>query len=262
MKKQTLQRNNLEKKETNSKNKYLKKYILWFLFIVLIQHITWFGSLYIIEKNKNGFFKTIIRIKEDGNEETNNYWVKILNLNINGSSGFPSWEFSKYFIYIYIISCWWWFLIAPYLIYKYLDKKIIFQLFISYFIILAISLILFFVFPVQMLDKFLFKENKSFVDFLIQNLYKYDCLHFNYLPSFHVSLSFLCYIGFRQKNKKKIPKILNYGQLFCAILVFISTFVLKQHYIMDGIIAIILVETTFFLVGKKMNNIKKDYQLR
>ncbi len=31
---------------------------------------------------------------------------------------------------------------------------------------------------------------------------------------------------------------------------------------MDGIIAIILVETTFFLVGKKMNNIKKDYQLR
>ncbi|MGL9687562.1 MAG: hypothetical protein ACQBVK_02105 [Candidatus Phytoplasma sp. TWB_XP] len=60
MEKQTLQRNNLEKKETNSKNKYFKKYILWFLFIVLIQHITWFGSLYIISGD-NYIFKFIIK---------------------------------------------------------------------------------------------------------------------------------------------------------------------------------------------------------
>ncbi|MGL9687563.1 MAG: phosphatase PAP2 family protein [Candidatus Phytoplasma sp. TWB_XP] len=158
-------------------------------------------------------------------------------------------------------SClWWWFFIAPYLIYKYLDKKIIFQLLISYFIILTISLIFFFVFPVQMLKDFQFKfdNNKNFIDYSIKKLYENDYQRLNNLPSFHVSLSWLCYVGFRQKNEK-IPKILNYGQLIFVILVFISTFVLKQHYIMDGIIAIILVETTFFLVGKKMNNIKKDY---
>ena len=75
----------------------------------------------------------------------------------------------------------------------------------------------------------------------------------NLFPSIHCLVSWFCYIGIR--HQKKIPVWYQRFSLVFAILVFISTQVTKQHYIIDVFCGIILSEVCY-LIGRKMKQRK------
>lgn len=65
----------------------------------------------------------------------------------------------------------------------------------------------------------------------------------NLLPSIHCYVSWLCWRGL--KGAKEIPKKYQNFSLVFAILIIISTQVLKQHYIVDAVLAVALVEISW-----------------
>ncbi|WP_161598042.1 phosphatase PAP2 family protein [Italian clover phyllody phytoplasma] len=94
------------------------------------------------------------------------------------------------------------------------------------------------------------EENKNFLNKIIIFLYRMEYKRNLLLPSIHCSNSWFCFIVFRGENKKNFLKQIVFIQFFLAILVYFSTFLLRQHYILDGIVAIILVELICFIVKK------------
>lgn len=72
---------------------------------------------------------------------------------------------------------------------------------------------------------------------------------YNLFPSIHCLVSWFCYIGVR--GNQKISKYYRCFILIFALLVFVSTLTLKQHYIIDVISAVILAEFMYRINQKK-----------
>lgn len=79
---------------------------------------------------------------------------------------------------------------------------------------------------------------------LLQHIYIVDSAT-NLFPSIHCLVSWFCYIGIR--GKKNISKTYRIFSCIFALMVCISTQVIKQHYIIDVIAAIIIAEGTFYI---------------
>lgn len=75
----------------------------------------------------------------------------------------------------------------------------------------------------------------------------------NLFPSIHCYVSWMCWKGVA--GSEKIPKWYQRFSLIFAVLVIISTQVLKQHYIVDAVAALILVELfwRFYQKGQRHN---------
>ena len=75
----------------------------------------------------------------------------------------------------------------------------------------------------------------------------------NLFPSIHCYVSWLCWKGVA--GSEKIPKRYQKFSLIFAVLIIISTQVLKQHYIVDAVAALILVELfwRFYQKGQRHN---------
>ena len=75
----------------------------------------------------------------------------------------------------------------------------------------------------------------------------------NLLPSIHCYVSWMCWKGVA--GSEKIPKRYQKFSLIFAVLIIISTQVLKQHYIVDAVAALILVELfwRFYQKGQRHN---------
>ena len=75
----------------------------------------------------------------------------------------------------------------------------------------------------------------------------------NLLPSIHCYVSWMCWKGVA--GSEKVPKWYQTFSLIFAVLIIISTQVLKQHYIVDAVAALILVEFfwRFYQKGKRHN---------
>ena len=71
----------------------------------------------------------------------------------------------------------------------------------------------------------------------------------NLFPSIHCYASWLCYRGLN--GAKEIPKWYQNFSLVFAVLVIISTQVLKQHYVVDAVAGIALVEIAWRFYNKK-----------
>ena len=71
----------------------------------------------------------------------------------------------------------------------------------------------------------------------------------NLFPSIHCYVSWLCYRGLN--GAKEIPKWYQNFSLVFAVLVIISTQVLKQHYVVDAVAGIALVEIAWRFYNKK-----------
>lgn len=71
----------------------------------------------------------------------------------------------------------------------------------------------------------------------------------NLLPSIHCYVSWLCWRGL--KGAREIPAWYQRFSLVFAVLIIISTQVLKQHYIVDAIAAVILVEAAWRFFAKE-----------
>ncbi len=220
----------------------LKKFILGGLFLIIAYQLVYFISSEIIYKTD--FFKEFTC--KIVNEKTKN----ILDLGIK----IEYHSFYSLMIIVYFGSFAWWACITPYLIYKYLDKKAITQLFFSSLLFLLVAMVIFFLLPLNIEEadqwKKLIENDKNFLNKMIIFLYRIENKRNLLLPSIHVSNSWFCFIVFRGENKKKFPKSIVFIQFFLAILVYFSTFLLRQHYILDGIVAIILVELIYFIVKK------------
>lgn len=71
----------------------------------------------------------------------------------------------------------------------------------------------------------------------------------NLFPSMHCQISWYCFLAV--KGQKKISKWYQYVSLVIAILVCISTVVIRQHYFLDIVAGIAIAEITYRLAMKK-----------
>lgn len=71
----------------------------------------------------------------------------------------------------------------------------------------------------------------------------------NLFPSMHCLISWYCYLGV--KGQSAIPKWYQIFSCIFAILVCVSTLVIKQHYIADVISGVLIAELTYRIVMKK-----------
>jgi membrane-associated phospholipid phosphatase len=80
---------------------------------------------------------------------------------------------------------------------------------------------------------------------MLRLIYKLDggSEPFNLFPSIHCYVSWLSYRGL--KGAKEIPAWYQKGALVMALLVIISTQVLKQHYLIDAVAAVTMVEVAW-----------------
>lgn len=83
---------------------------------------------------------------------------------------------------------------------------------------------------------------------LLQFLYMVD-QPTNLFPSIHCLVSWFCFIGIR--GQKAIPKWYRVFSCIFAILVFISTQVTKQHYIVDVLGGVILAEVLYYVTNHR-----------
>lgn len=82
----------------------------------------------------------------------------------------------------------------------------------------------------------------------------------NLLPSIHCYVSWLCWRGL--KGAKQIPKWYQNFSLVFAVLIIVSTQVLKQHYIVDAIAGVALVEIAwrFFQGGDRQLGVQNFFE--
>lgn len=79
---------------------------------------------------------------------------------------------------------------------------------------------------------------------MLRVIYEVDAAT-NLFPSIHCLVSWFCYMGLR--GQKKVPGAYRAFSCLAAILVFISTQVTKQHYLIDIIGAIVIAEGCWYL---------------
>ena len=70
----------------------------------------------------------------------------------------------------------------------------------------------------------------------------------NLFPSIHCIVSWMCFVGIRES--KKVPLWYKIASCIIALLVVVSTQVLKQHYIIDAIAGIALIEVLYYVNQK------------
>ncbi len=149
-----------------------------------------------------------------------------------------------WFIYFYIS---WYILIflIPYLV-SFYDKKVFYKYITMITISLFISLIIYLLFPTQMIRYNLDLLTLSFTDRLVALIYKLGST-LACIPSLHVLLASGYAIPL---FKAKIPKWLKYLGVITSFLIVISTLLVKQHIIYDVISAITINIIVWFFVNK------------
>lgn len=105
-----------------------------------------------------------------------------------------------------------------------------------------ICLIFFLAFPTTNIRPVL--EESGFWNWVLSMIYKIDA-PVNLFPSIHCLVSWFCYIGIRRREN--IPKWYRVFSCIFACLVFVSTQVTKQHYIIDVIAGVALAEITYHI---------------
>lgn len=87
----------------------------------------------------------------------------------------------------------------------------------------------------------------SFWEEVLCDIYERDPAN-NLFPSIHCLVSWFCYIGVR--GKKEVPIYLRIFALVFALCVCLSTVTVKQHVIIDGVVAIALCEISYYIYNK------------
>ncbi len=83
---------------------------------------------------------------------------------------------------------------------------------------------------------------------IMENIYDFD-LPYNLFPSIHCLISWLAFIAFRRSDKIDIE--LKVWAFFMASAICISTQMIKQHYIVDVIGAVVIGEMIFAIVNRR-----------
>lgn len=135
------------------------------------------------------------------------------------------------------------------------NKEHFYKFATSIFVSYTLCGIIFIVFPTR-IDRPDITVN-TLSDMVMNYVYSSDT-PVNLFPSMHCLISWFCYIGIR--NCKEIPLIYRLFSLIMAILVCISTVVIKQHFIVDIFAGVIIAELVYYFV-KRSNLWKPVYRL-
>lgn len=153
----------------------------------------------------------------------------------------------KYFIYFYV--SWYFFIfIIPYFIARF-DKKSFKEYYLMMIISLFITLIIYIVFPTEMIRTNLDLIGNGITDKIVLLVYKNGSVN-ACLPSLHVLLS----MGYMMPlfNNNKMPKWLKYLGFISGFGIIISTLFVKQHLIYDLIASIVIVIFAYEISKKKL----------
>ena len=153
------------------------------------------------------------------------------------------------FIYFYII----WYLMlffVPFILYKY-DELNFNKYILTTFIGITVCGIIYFVFPTIIVRESIVVNNVT--TFLIELIYKLDTPALNCLPSMHclISFFFMIYCSLCKPLPIKYKFLIN----IFSILVVISTVLIKQHFIIDVITALIISIIVSFIINKKIKTV-------
>lgn len=177
------------------------------------------------------------------------YWIsKFINSNLyqygltikNIDDKIP---FINWFILPYVLCYPWWYLglIVPLIYNKPKFYRYICVSIIGYFISG-----LFFVFlPTTIVRPEV--EADNFLNFIVKFIYDNDTPT-NLFPSIHCFISWNCYVSIR--GDKNVHFGYRVGYFLMAILVFLSTVFVRQHYVVDIFAAVLLVEIINLIIEK------------
>lgn len=130
-----------------------------------------------------------------------------------------------------------------YLIASRIDKVYFYKFITSIFIAYTVCGIIFVLFPTY-IDRPNIPNTDSLGLYLMNYVFTTDTPN-NLFPSMHCLISWFCFIGIR--GQREIPKWYQWTSCIIAILVFISTLVIKQHFIVDVFAGIVVAELCYYL---------------
>lgn len=146
-----------------------------------------------------------------------------------------------------VFYCFWYiFYLVNYILIAKEGKHKFFQFFMADFIAKTISLFIFIFYPTTMNLRPAF-TGYSIFGFMVQLIYNLDPPT-NLLPSIHCLVSWFCFIGI--SASKKIPRWYKVISFITAMLIILSTLLVKQHVLADAITGVILAEVSY-LIGIK-----------
>ncbi|MBQ8292476.1 MAG: phosphatase PAP2 family protein [Bacilli bacterium] len=184
----------------------------------------------------------------NGNMNSYNIAIDIIDNNI---------PFINWFIIIYI-ACYPWWYVGPLLVLRY-NRKRYYEYLTSAAIGYIIAGIIYIVLPTEIQRPII--ENDSFLNMVVNFIYKMDTPANNLFPSLHCFISWNCYLCIR--GEKEVPTYYKIGYLIFAVLVCASTVLVKQHFFIDIIAGVVLAELTYYIAKKiklpnKLINIEKN----
>lgn len=153
------------------------------------------------------------------------------------------------FIYIYFLCYIFW--VVNYIMMAHLGKESFYKFFVADIMSRFVCLFFYIVLPTTNVRPEV--VGTDFSSQLVRFLYEMD-KPANLFPSIHCLVSWFCYIGIR--GRKEIPKWYQVFSCVVAILVFISTQVTKQHYIVDVVGGVALAEICFWISKRSTLYIK------
>lgn len=155
--------------------------------------------------------------------------------------------FWSWMIIFYVIAYPFWYLF-PLVIFKY-DQKGFYNYIIGTIICCAICFIIFLVFPTTNTRPNIDQEGSIF-DRLVNLIYQADspAMPNNLFPSMHCIISWNIFYVIRRNKRFKLP--IRIGVVTLVVLICLSTQFIKQHYIVDFIMAIIISEGIMFLTTR------------
>lgn len=157
--------------------------------------------------------------------------------------------FVSIFVYFYIG----WYLMlffVPFIFYKH-DELNFNKYILATFISITVCGIIYFCFPTLIIREPIAVNNIT--TFLIDLIYKLDTPALNCLPSMHCLISFLFMIY--STLSKKLPTQYKCFINVFSILVVVSTVLIKQHFIIDVVTALIISIIISVIVNKKIKTV-------
>lgn len=156
------------------------------------------------------------------------------------------------FVFPYIF--WYLYMIIGYILISLKDRKEFMRVLIGQFIGMLISYSIFFIFPTKISRPII--SNEGILNTLINTIYLLD-RPFNCFPSLHVLGTYFI-MRYTKKNNNKY--IYYYTQVVGVLIIF-STVFIKQHFVLDVITSIIMVEVINILI-KRISDEKLEKLLK
>ncbi len=152
--------------------------------------------------------------------------------------------FISHFVYFYYL-----YYILPILflwLLSFDNKEKFYQVFISLLIVVIVCSIIYIIYPVQIIRPEI--KIKGLSSLLVNLVYKVDDKAINCLPSLHCVFS--CGLIYSSLINDKLNIKVKLLSVFLGVMIILSTVFIKQHYIIDGIIGILLYFIIQFICKK------------